>query len=35
MPPKHKMPSQKREQAKIQLKTMVTEFSSLSITKAA
>ncbi len=35
IPPKHKAPSQKREEAKIKLETMVTEFPSLSIRKAA
>ena len=35
MPPKHKAPSQKREQTKIKLETMVNEFPNLSIRKAA
>ena len=35
MPPKRKNPSQKREDAKKQLETMVTDFSTISIRKAA
>ena len=35
MAPKRKEPSQKREDAKNQLETMVTDFSTFSIRKAA
>ena len=35
VPPKPKEPSKKREEAKNQLKTMVSDFESFSITKAA
>ena len=35
VPPKPKKPSEKREAAKIQVKSMVSEFASLSIRKAS